>query len=246
MSRNFYTYDCMEKINNGFSVSDDTEIFRYMNFVSYIELLESKKIFFCNPKEYEDAFESEMPEGFYNNWTSEMIKGHKKITKLKDELYNSYVSCWNMGKAESYALWKIYTDSLTGVAIKSTVGDLRKSLNNDSIDIYKVKYIDSFEESGIRIEPPFKINELTSFRRVKEVYKLSSYSYENELRAIYTNKSDENGMKFKVDLSKLINKVYVSPFAPKRFYDLVKKISGKASYSIEDKEIVQSEIKLRY
>lgn len=245
MSKNIYPTEDIEEINKQFCVPDDTIIFRYMDFVKYMELLENEQLFFCNTKRYEDKFEGEMPESFYKNWDENMKEGHKYLNEILDKKHSCYTNCWNNDEEESYALWKIYTKSETGIAIKSTVGDLKKSLNNDSIKIYKVHYINSFEKLDEHVEPPFEHRNTVASRRVKEVYKLSAYRYENEVRAIYRDKSEECGKRIDINLRKLINKIYVSPFASERFYDLVKKISHQSQYSIQDKEIVKSSIKLR-
>lgn len=163
---------------------------------------------------------------FLKNWPQERIVSHKKISNVVKEHFSALISCCNMGVYESYALWKIYTNPNTGVAIKSTVSKLIKALNDEEIKIYKVKYIKSFEDTTYDKEPPFymsvrnHINIKHINKRVKEVYKLEAYRYENEIRAIYIDYSTLNGKNFQVYLNKLINEMYVSPFAPSWFYEL--------------------------
>ncbi len=62
-------------------------------------------------------------------------------------------------------------------------------------------------------------------KRLSQIYKLIAYSYENEARALYVDISEEPGKSFSIDINKLIHEVYVSPFAPKCFFQLVKEVS---------------------
>lgn len=249
MARNVYLKNDMDSINMNFQLDDNTILFRYMDFSKFVKLLEDKRLFFCNTNYFEDKLEGEMPEGFYKGWPDYMKEGHKSIADAINKAQKAFICCWNKSEEESYALWKIYTNPVTGVAIKSTIGDLRKALNNGGIELYKVKYIKSFEESDESLEPPFYFREnkdgmpITS--RVKEVYKLSSYKYEDEVRAVYIKNSKEIGLDFEVDLVQLVNEVYVSPFAPKWFVELVQKLVKEPKYQIADKEVKQSDIKLR-
>lgn len=248
MSRTILCKTQIEEIENKFKVSDDTPIFRYMDFSKFMNLLENKNLFFCNAEYFEDEYEGKMPEGFYNGWSKESIDRHKPLEEKLNEAFKSYISCWNEGEVESYSLWKIYTNPNTGVAIKSTVGDLKKALNNDSIKIYKTEYV-NFNENKVDCEPPIYSREakdgLMISRDVREVYKDKPYTYEGEIRAIYITNSKKNGINFDVNLSTLINKIYISPFAPKWFDNLIKKVIENDRYEISNKPINKSKIRLR-
>lgn len=248
MSRMIYGTNRLDEIENKFKANDDTIIFRYMDFSKFMDLLENRHLFFCNAEYFEDEYEGKMPEGFYKDWSVESMNRHIPFKEKFDEVIKSYISCWNKGEVESYSLWKIYTNPNTGVAIKTTVGDLKKSMNNDAIKIYKTEYI-NFNEKEIDCEPPrydretrsgFRIN-----RDVREVYKDKPYSSEEEIRAVYIVNSRKSGINFSVDLSTLINEIYISPFAPKWFDELIEKIVKKEQYKISDKPMHKSEIRLR-
>jgi len=251
MSRNIYLNEDIALINKKFEASDDVTIFRYMDFSKFMDLLENKSIYFCSSEYFEDNYEGKMPEGFYKNWPEDITNGHKEISTEFEKVYKTYISCWNEAKGESYALWKIYTNPNTGVAIKSTVGDLKKALNNDRIKIYKVRYIDSFSSIDEDYEPPFYFREterepnISINKRIKEVYKFKSYKYEDEIRAVYVDISKSRGKTFEIDINKLINEIYISPFAPDWFAKLVEKIKSNKNYNILDKPIYKSQILIR-
>lgn len=181
MSGNMYFHSDIEEVNKCSCVPDEQTIFRYMDFSKFMDLLENRYLFFCNADNFEDWFEGEMPEGFYNSWPIDISTRHKEMSEVFNDIFKAYVSCWNTGTVESYALWKIYTKPETGVAIKTNVKNLRKALNNDYIKIFRAEYIKSFDDITDDKEPPFYFRntekEEVSIhinRRVKEVYKLNA------------------------------------------------------------------------
>lgn len=234
MSKNVYFIDEIEAINKNYSPDENTPIFRYIDFSKYIDLLENRKLCFCNSRNFEDKFEGEMPAGFYHRWSEESANGHKRLSKEINKHYSAYISCWNMGKDENYALWKIYTNPETGVCIKTSVGRLKRALNNEGIILYTVKYIPSFDDSSFDIELPLYMRErkvdgleIPISRDVKEVCKLDAYEYEKEVRAIYIENSNKPIMSFPINLEELIEEIYFSPFSSKWFRELVQKVTSK-------------------
>lgn len=242
MSANVYTPEDAEKINNGYTPSDDTEIIRYMNFSKFMHLITFKKLYFRNVKEFEDKYEGMMPEGFFKNWDEKSAVSYRTMIKILDKVRTAYASCWNsFENTESYALWRIYTDPDAGIAIKSSIKRLRTSLNDDDLKIYTVRYLKSFDDKNEDIEIPFVFKE-DSFYRVKEACKLNTYGYEKEIRAIKFGKTSESGIELSVDTNELINEIYLSPFANEWFKELVKEIIAQPIYGLTDKKINNSKI----
>ena len=175
----------MAQIEKEFCVGDDEEIIRYMSLSKFMSLLTFKELFFTNVKVFEDAHEGEIPASFFKGWNENFEEGYKNIQSHINPVRNVYANCWNkFNGQESYALWKIYTDEDSGVAIKTTVGKLKKALNNKKIKVYEMKYIDSFENKNISVRfPKFEFHEVLS--PLREVYKIKPYSYEEEIRALF-------------------------------------------------------------
>ncbi|RJW22732.1 DUF2971 domain-containing protein [Lachnospiraceae bacterium TM07-2AC] len=218
----------MAQIEKEFCVGDDEEIIRYMSLSKFMSLLTFKELFFTNVKVFEDAHEGEIPASFFKGWNENFEEGYKNIQSHINPVRNVYANCWNkFNGQESYALWKIYTDEDSGVAIKTTVGKLKKALNNKKIKVYEMKYIDSFENKNISVRfPKFEFHEVLS--PLREVYKIKPYSYEEEIRALFLEISDEEpGKMVEIDLNELIETVYVSPFAKKWFSDLIRETIKK-------------------
>jgi len=127
------------------------------------------------------------------------------------------VQCWHINEDESYAMWKIYTNSGQGIAIESTVDRLKESLSLYSTDvtIKPVKYV-NFENASIDKNSPLDI-----------LYaKRSVFAYEQELRAIVPDLKGKKGVLVPCDLDRLIKKIHISPSAPEYLAKAVEVICG--------------------
>lgn len=242
------TISDMTETEAKFYVGDDEEIIRYMSLSKFMSLLVFKKLFLTNVKIFEDAHEGEIPAGFFKDWDKNFEEGYKGIQSHLNSVRNVYANCWNkFNGQESYALWKIYTDEESGVAIKTTVGKLKKALNNKKINVYAMQYIDSFENKNTEVKFPkvgYKFQDCEVQTPIREVYKIKPYSYEEEIRALFLDFSgEEPGKNVSIDLNELIESVYVSPFAGGWFANLIKEtIKG---YGVNETIVVHSEIPVR-
>jgi hypothetical protein len=87
-------------------------------------------------QEYLDSVFERAKENFFEHWTivammlkTEEEKRVRRISHWLDELARRRaVWCWNLFEGESNAMWHLYGSK--GVAIKSTVGVLKKALAN--------------------------------------------------------------------------------------------------------------------
>ncbi|MDF2879832.1 MAG: hypothetical protein K0R54_389 [Clostridiaceae bacterium] len=235
------TFEKMKKVNNSFIAPDNMSIARYINFTELIDLLETEELHFTDSHYFEDDYEGEIPINFFKGWSEESKKNYLNLIESIKDIRNVYVNCWNKFESESYALWKIYTNPKNGICIKSTVGKLRKSLQNKNIEIYRVKYIDSYKDMITKTEPAYYYREDRRSginTRIMETLKFKPYDYENEVRAVYVDYSKDYCKRFKVNLNLLIENIFVSPFAPDWFYNLVEKIVWNR-YKIDSNVIIK-------
>jgi len=129
---------------------------------------------------------------------------------------HTYISCWHHNEQESEAMWRLYSKDVTNaVAIQTTANNLYLSLDREpTIDIGKVKYID-FEKRFSSVNGAFW-------------YKRKSFEHEHEVRAILQSyEAPCAGHAIPVDINVLINGVYISPYAPKWFADVVQSVVDK-------------------
>ena len=141
-----------------------------------------------------------------------------------------YVNCWHVNDFESAAMWRLYCSNHSGVAIKSTVGKLKKSIEDNESDIYigKIEYID-YRTEVIPTGNSFN----TIFR------KRLSFAHENELRVCLVQlperlEGEENsavysfldrnpkGIHLKCKMTELIDEVVVSPLSQAWFTETIK------------------------
>ena len=221
------THERIIQVNKSFLAPDSMDIARYINFTELIDLLETQELHFTNSHYFEDGYEGEIPINFFKGWSDESKKNYLNLINSIKDIRNVYVNCWNKFENESYALWKIYTNPKNGICIKTTIGRLKSALRNSDIKIYKIKYIDSYKDMITKTEPAYYYRDegtLSINTRLMETLKFKPYDYENEVRAIYVDYSKDHCKRFKVNLNLLIEDIFVSPFAPDWFYNLVKKI----------------------
>jgi len=228
--------------------TDDTIIWRYVDFIKFISYLEKNALFFVRSDQLFDKYEGKFTEADVKLW-EEKLKPETKLSQI--ELFDRFrkivnISSWHINENESAAMWEICLQSNEGIAIKSTFKRLKDSFilhKEDEIHIGKVKYIDYRKDSIPKenIFNPF-------------LYKRKAFEYENELRAVIMKFASQEetigkhilyvdpkwfGIHVKTDLVVLIDKIVVSPNVPDWVIDLVKSIVKK--YEL-NKKVEQSEL----
>ncbi len=165
-----------------------------------------------------------------------------------------FVNCWYFGDHESVAMWKIYGKENKSIAVQSTYRSLFEQLNlvrfleNEELvhDCFLglVSYIDYTKESLGRPQnllSPF-MHKRESFAFEKEVRALVDSEFIKNLGDYCAKKSDRqkearrirdlyarhvkecSGITVPVDLSALIESIYVAPKAELWFVELVEKV----------------------
>ena len=150
----------------------------------------------------------------------------------------TYVSCWHNNNYESAAMWKLYLKSDEGIAIRSTTRRLVNCLAQcpERIFVSKVKYIDFGTEAiendrGVWNALDGIIHKRVSFAHEREVrafmYKPELFAPAEEETTMNLERSTPPGYSIGIDLSTLVESVYVSPTAADFFYELVKTVSAR-------------------
>ncbi len=128
------------------------------------------------------------------------------------------ISCWHMGNAESAAMWRIYTSAGKGVAVRSTATRLIAALpaqqEDSAITVSVVNYVDY-----AHFPVPDPAHALIPF-----LYKRESFSYEQELRAMLIHRDGPPFYAVPVDMTTLVESVYVAPGTPDWKREVVKSL----------------------
>lgn len=235
--------------------NDDTRIWRYLDFTEFVSLLDKQALFFTRADRLSDPFEGSYPKanverrpGVYPMSKEAFDKRKETLEVLRRHIRRFvFVNCWHINEYESDAMWNLYLKSEEGIAVQSTFSRLAESLRgyaDKEVYIGKVKYIDYGTEwlPERNLFYPF-------------LHKRKSFGHERELRAIITtmlpskdgkvdlgslaDDSPDDGECVSIDLDILIEKVSVSPMAPKWFGELAESVAAK--YGLKG-EIVQSSL----
>jgi len=232
----------------------DVKIWRYMDFTKFVLLLHSNCLWFTRADRFKDSFEGSYPKmnirardelldvpKDYIPWVNRIVKGMSD-TKRGWPRYVA-INCWHINEHESSAMWSLYLKSNEGISIQSTYNKFRESFHEteDVIYIGKVNYID-YEHQVIE-----NANLYSPF-----LYKRKSFEHERELRAIvikpprmgpkgldFTTDTIDTGILIPIQLSILIEKVYVAPSAPNWFARLVESTTAKYNHNFP---IIQSSL----
>jgi hypothetical protein len=212
----------------------NTPIWRYMDFTKFVSMLVQKGLFFSRLDKLGDPFEGSLPK---LNVRDDLITLPSELTgdpKAAESYRNSFkmirqtvrdfrawvfVSTWHMAEHESAAMWKLYARTEEAICVRSTFAKLRDILPNDAYT-GQVIYID-YDQQIV----PFG-NLLWPY-----VHKRKSFEHERELRALIPDFKNafssppaeplSSGIWRAIDLSLLIDRIYIAPTAPEWFMETV-------------------------
>jgi hypothetical protein len=212
-------------------------VWRYMNLAKFVWCLQHQSLFFARLDQLGDPYEgyytrihSGGEDAFAQNIlasltgkpapTVEQLKSmYKHMLKLFAVSRTQYfISSWHMNERDSAAMWRLYTSLDESICIKATYANLCDALPLQ-VRVGVVQYIDYEKEL-------FPILNGLNF----VMHKRESYAHEQEVRAVvWAEESDvkskfiekHTGLIVPVDLSKMVEAIYVSPSAKPMVRDVV-------------------------
>jgi len=235
-------------------------LWRYMDLSKFIFLIEKQELFFSVAKNFSDPFEGakgietrkDKWDSFYTEFFKKAILTIPEADPMRfseEELSSeaqrllfdlhlggqaardyTFINCWHLSSYESEAMWRLYAKDITNaIAIQTTFQRLYEALYKEpTIAIGKIQYID-FSKRFTSVNDAFW-------------YKQKSFDHEKEVRlvAVDNARRGQPGVSFPIDINLLIESIYVSPYAPLWFYDVVESILDKYCLG---KSILQSQMK---
>ncbi len=195
-------------------VDDSKTTWRFLKFPAFVSILQTRQMFLSRLENLEDPYEGRFTETVKCRFPKHVVGASEHFSKR-----NLCVNCWHLSENESAAMWAIYSESGTGVAIRSTIGRMKKSLHVEPRDVSmcEVQYVDfSNFDNG---DGYFSLN-----------LKRKSFEHEKEVR-LWRLEADhcgtqEFGANINVDLDELIEQVYISPKAELWLKDVVDREMG--------------------
>jgi hypothetical protein len=217
----------------------DTIVWKYLDLSKFLDLLLSRKLFMSRSDKFEDQYEGTFSEPTFEEIKKLSINNPDFLNYYKTHREKVAISSWHINEYESFAMWQIFTQNSEGLAIQSTVKRLQDALvpeKNYKQYIGEVNYID-YKKEYIPFDDMF----------FPFLFKRKSFQYEREVRII-TDVADNNiklndGLKINVDISQLIEKIYIHPKSENWYKNLVIQLVKQLGFDFEiEKSDLESDI----
>jgi hypothetical protein len=221
----------------------DVKVWRYMSLAKFLWMLQKCALYFSRSDLMGDPFEGHYSkptamseESFVAAQMTDPVfaamgetihrRNYRKIiSDVSKEKLNLFVNCWHMNEHESLAMWKLYASQDEAICIQSTFRQLELLLPEKAF-LGIVKYIDHDRQY---------ISVTDAFQYI--VHKRKSFEHERELRAVLwkptagdTEMVGDRGMVVPIDLSNLIENIFISPDATPILEEVVSGL--KAAYRL--------------
>lgn len=133
---------------------NDTVLWRYLAFPRFKDMIERRKLWFSRADQFEDPLECTWTDAELHCFSfypgppapdgTEPPPGSRELAGARMLRATVFVNCWRQGEHESMAMWDFYGKGSEVVAIKTTVGLLKRAFENQpkSIRFAKVEYVD--------------------------------------------------------------------------------------------------------
>lgn len=230
--------------------NQDIKIWRYMSLSKFLQLLQSRGLFFSRSDQFEDPFEGTKSRFDIQNMKQLYKKAFPEKFHEFEDLFNIgvqkeirqnfkekvFISCWHMNDSESEGMWKLYGNNRENIAIQTTYNKLREiaaSSSYSNISIGMVNYVAYNTQ----------IHSIDNNICIPFFYKRDAFRHEQEVRMVILNLEVgecSKGLLVPVDLSKFIDNIYVSPLASPWFLEVVKDICKK--YELTSDSVRQSDL----
>ncbi|SHN04883.1 hypothetical protein [Flavobacterium xinjiangense] len=217
----------------------NTIVWKYLDLSKFLDLLMSQKLFMSRSDKFEDQYEGTFSEPTFEEIRKLSIDNPDFLNYYKSHREKVAISSWHINEYESFAMWQIFTQNSEGLAIQSTIGRLQNALQPEQVYkqyIGEVNYID-YKKEYIPFDDMF----------FPFLFKRKSFQYEREVRII-TDIAENNikineGLKINVDISQLIEKIYIHPKSENWYKNLVIQLVSELGFNFEiEKSDLESDI----
>jgi hypothetical protein len=203
------------------AVEDDVTMWRYMDVMKFLSLLQSQAIFFPSATVLSDPWEGSVSPinhvvrpTLYPDLTEEQRDHLNQALSrgIQEMRHQICISCWHESEHESSAMWNVYAPRGLGVAVMTTYRHIRDALHDCPLPIFggRVKYYDP-RTQGV---PDHNVY-------LPYFYKRRSFEYERELRLIIDSEANLDkkpefigGLNIPVAVALLVKQVFLAPTTP--------------------------------
>jgi hypothetical protein len=216
-------------------LEESQKLWRYMDLSKFVSLIEKNALWLARADTFRDKHEGRFPDDMrktiekaYEKFDDDDSSVVKDADDFQDFLRkNTFISCWHKNFDENMVMWEIYGRDTNALAIQTTVGNMKNSLDSSklsghSLILKNVTYLRADEISGVLpYEECFFI-------------KRPHFSFEEEVRIsldTYSRHSPTKKTPYGYDLlvyiNGLIEKILIHPDSPDWFMDVINSITKK-------------------
>lgn len=205
---------------------------RYMDLPKLLDLLHTRSLYFRRADGFSDRLEGALFPSFRKAMNEAFARQESPYDA--DHFYDrarkgNYVSCWTLGARDNMALWQLFGNVKTSVAVTSTVDRLLSCgfAWNRRMHLHRVRYVDH------RRVRTYVMGAFTDPLQ----YKSDSYKFERELRVILPQQEagwEENPMGIRLaipDLDTLVRSIVIAPEADPGFIEAVRELCKRYGLS---------------
>lgn len=235
---------------------EDMPLWRYMDLAKFLSMLHTSSLYFARSDKMEDTFEAAFPKPYVDRQRARYaeIQAIAKNSLPDFSMIGTippndfYLSCWYMNRHESAAMWKLYCGQGEGIAVCSTLRQLKAATQGSPFRIFAgtVNYIDYetedfVDDGGGNALVPI-LHKRKSFEHEKEmrlvIWGTIEYLRLNSNEALRESrigipidvKKFPVGYEVTVKLSDMVSRVMVSPTAEKWYKEVVRASLEKFGY----------------
>ena len=201
-------------------------LWRYVDLPKFVHMLAYATLPLIRLDQFEDQWEGFSPPLAPHEYQGFLAREHQqsdleRFKQAKQMRKSYYASCWHLSDVESDAMWKLYSSSKQGLAIRTTYRNLIYSLRKDSrqkkLLIGKVRYT--------KLPPGCSMLQACMTKR-------EPFAHEKEVRVIWHDATEKWDVKEPIlpvccDPKHLIEDIFVSPRSEQWFEDVVRDLVGK-------------------
>ena len=206
----------------------DVKLWRYMDFLKFVDLLQRRALWFTRLDGFQDKHEGLLPKSV-SEALSVLAVDNSEYSGFTYEKWRKRgcVSCWHINDGESAAMWDLYSTQ-AGIAICTRVSRLRDAIQDGfdpgSWGLYgnAVRYVDFATFN----EPWFNVDVAKPIVRAADLHlKRRSFEHEREYRLTTTLEDEDEhqfGKLIPICLTTMIEEVRVAPMAQDWIMEVVR------------------------
>lgn len=204
--------------------SSSERLWRYQSLARLLWVMQERSLYFARPDTLGDPFEGSFAVA---NQQRAQIESFQRAARSARA--TTGVSCWHANDAESDAMWRLYGDPNSTVALRTSLARLKCALADSPAIVFagSINYVDYRTE----VTPTHNafmplLRKRLAFAHEREVRLLTSLteSFESETAEI------PRGVAVKVDIRELIESIHVAPSASREIIGVVARAIGDAGY----------------